>query len=150
MPEYQELTVSVIANQDSELREVVGALVQELDDQYVLVERGNGELNVLRASHLAWLAYGKTLADLEQYFLPAHRLDGTGLTDPEIRDEVVNAAPKVVLLYRDGQFQRLLAAPADLGPGGGDCTTVTCGNCGRRVTLCGNRRICPKCGQYAV
>jgi hypothetical protein len=151
MPDYEELTVSVIANQDAELREVIGALVQELDEQYVLVERGNGELGVLCASHLAWLPYGKSLADLEQYFLPTYKLDGAGLTDDEIGDEVDAHSDEVVLLYHGDEFQRLIAAPSELGPGGrGPCTQVTCQNCGRKVTLCGNRKRCPKCGENAV
>jgi hypothetical protein len=151
MPDYQELKISVTANQDAELRNVIGALVQELDDDYILVHLADDELGVLHASHLAWLPYGKTLADLEQHFLPTHKLDGAGLTDDEIGDAVDTHSDKVVLLYDGDEFQQLIAAPPVLGPDSiGSCTLVYCQNCGRRVSLCGNRKICPVCSQYAV
>jgi len=148
---YKPLTVSVTANQDTELCEVIGALVQELDDLYILIEREDGKLAVLRVSHLAWLPYGKTLADLEQYFLPTHELDSAGLTDGEIGD-VVDAHPdEVVLLYHGDEFLELVVAPPPLGPGGGgNCRKVECQNCKRKVTLCGNRKRCPRCGKNAV
>ncbi len=149
---YEELTVSVTANQDDELRTVIGLLVQDLDDQYVLVEREDGKLGVLNASDLAWLSYSEGLEDLERYFLPAYQLDGAGLTEDEIDEQVCAHADGVVLLYDGDEFQKLIIAPPLLLDDGVDrsCRRVKCKNCKREVVLCDNRRKCPLCNQNAI
>lgn len=147
---------ALVANQDAELRSVIGALVEQLDSQYLVVEGDDGELNVLRASHLAWLPYGKALSDLAPYFLPACKLelvkgDGTEWTAEEIDDFAAEHRDEVVMLFRGGQFEQLLVYPPDLGPGGASQgKLVKCRNCYRRVRLLDNRRRCPVCHKPAI
>ena len=152
MPEYEELAISLVVNQDAELRTVIGALVQRLEDQYVLVERDDGEMAVLNAADLAWLPYGKALADLDQYFLPTYAVNRAEHTADEITDAVDAHSGEVGLLYDGDTLETLIAPPPDLGSGGGAgaCQRVTCQNCQNQVVLCGNRRICPVCGNPAV
>jgi hypothetical protein len=151
MPDYETLTVSFTANQDSELRDVIGWLVQELEDRYVLIEREDGKLSVLLAADLAWLPYGKTLTDLEEYFLPTYELDAQQLTDGEIADAVDGHPEEVGLLYHGDEFRHLIGPPGTLGgPHHGNVRWVNCESCRRRVRLVRNSRICPKCGGLAV
>lgn len=152
MPEYEELAFSLVVNQDTELRTVIGALVQQLADQYVLVECDDGEMAVLNAADLAWLPYGKTLADLDQYFLPTYTVDRAMHTADEIADAVDAHSGELGLLYDGDKLETLIAPPPglDSGGGAGGCRRVRCQNCQKLVVLCGNRRICPVCGSPAV
>jgi hypothetical protein len=151
MPEYKELTVSLVVNQDAELRTVIGALVQQLEDRYILVEQDDGDLGVLNVADLAWLPYGKALADLDQYFLPTYKVNRALHTDDEIRDAADAHSDEVGLLYHGDEFEMLIGVPPDLGGGSaGRCQRVRCQNCQFVVVLCGNRRICPICGKHAV
>ncbi len=144
------LTISVIANQDTELRHVIASLVQNLENQYILVERGEDELGVLHVAELAWLPYTKTLADLEKYFLPTYKLDATGLTTPEINDQIDAHSDKFILLYENGEFQSLIAGPDILGRSARSCILVRCKTCTRNVVLCYGVKRCPICQGDAV
>ncbi|MBN1486622.1 MAG: hypothetical protein JW981_03205, partial [Anaerolineae bacterium] len=151
MAEVKELQVSVVANQDSTLSNALGWLIQELEEQYIVVERDNGEYGVLCVADIAWLSYQETLSRLGQYIHSAHKVDANDLTADELTDFITQHSGEFILVFEGTEFKRLLLEPATIM--GIDeewhraCKRVKCRNCQRNVVLCDNRRRCPICGQ---
>ena len=146
-----ELKMAFRASGNMELRTTLSQLVQDMTDTYILVERGPGQWGVLRAAELAWLPSCKTLEELEKYFIPSYILPIDGLTEEEVANEVLTRPKEIALLSRQGQIQKIVKAPGELGPGNpfGErgVALVICQNCGRRVAKGSGSTLCPQCAK---